>query len=301
VRVDLAAGTAVGAETGHDRATGFETVVGGAGDDTLSGSAVAERLFGAAGDDRVLGHGGADTLIGGAGEDSLSGGNGADRLVAGAGHDRLLGGAGDDLLRDGGGADVVDAGSGDDELTAALDAADDRYAGGAGTDTLDYSEATQALVIDLSTGTATGLEIGEDAITGFERVLAGGGDDRLVAGAGSLALAGGAGWNLFEFRPEQGAVGLAEALHEILDFKQGDRIRLSKYDLFEQPPDGSEDRFEAIYGAADEERAWIRYRHDDIDDRTSLTRVEADFDRDATFETTILISGHHVLALAENT
>ncbi|MBL8773793.1 MAG: hypothetical protein JNK30_20575 [Phenylobacterium sp.] len=77
---------------------------GGAGDDSLVGSAAAERMDGGAGDDTLVGGGGRDTLLGGAGDDRIEftdgaiveGGSGADSFVvaassAGAGPDTLLG------------------------------------------------------------------------------------------------------------------------------------------------------------------------------------------------------------------
>jgi len=47
----------------------IENAIGGAGNDTLLGNAVANRLSGGAGNDYILGGGGADTLTGGAGAD----------------------------------------------------------------------------------------------------------------------------------------------------------------------------------------------------------------------------------------
>lgn len=60
------------------QASGPVTLIGGAGDDMLSGS------------------GATDTLIGGAGTDQLDGGEGADKLVGGLGADLMTGGEGDD-------------------------------------------------------------------------------------------------------------------------------------------------------------------------------------------------------------
>ncbi|MGL6208893.1 MAG: proprotein convertase P-domain-containing protein, partial [Paracoccaceae bacterium] len=66
-----------------------EVLVGGAGQD---------RLSGLGGDDRLIGAGGDDLLAGGGGRDRLSGGAGADWLEGGAGRDRLSGGAGGDVF-----------------------------------------------------------------------------------------------------------------------------------------------------------------------------------------------------------
>jgi Ca2+-binding RTX toxin-like protein len=63
--------------------TGFENVVGGAGNDTLTGSAAGGYL---------IRNDGNDMLEGGAGRDLLIGGLGLDTLVGGAGDDLLIGG-----------------------------------------------------------------------------------------------------------------------------------------------------------------------------------------------------------------
>ena len=88
--IDDQAGDGAAGEGDNVRAT-VETVIGGAGNDKLTGSAASEylygeggndRLDGGAGSDRLYGGAGRDTVIGGAGPDSLDGGDGADRLVA---------------------------------------------------------------------------------------------------------------------------------------------------------------------------------------------------------------------------
>jgi RTX calcium-binding nonapeptide repeat (4 copies) len=71
------------------------TVLGGNGDDVITGNDYANALSGDSGN---------DVITGGGGDDRLFGGPGADRLDAGAGQDYLEGGDGDDILI--GGADV---------------------------------------------------------------------------------------------------------------------------------------------------------------------------------------------------
>ncbi|MFQ5785058.1 MAG: FecR domain-containing protein [Alphaproteobacteria bacterium] len=107
VNVDLAAGTAIGAETGSDTIVGVEQVLGGAGNDTITGDAGDNILFGLAGDDTLIGGAGDDVLIGGAGDDVIDGGAGDDLIVfdaadvtsvdGGAGVDTLLVAANDPL------------------------------------------------------------------------------------------------------------------------------------------------------------------------------------------------------------
>src|ERR1051325_3942352 len=71
--VDLAAGALVGGGTtgGSASLTSIESVIGGAFDDRLSGSAGADSLAGGAGNDILDGRGGNDSLTGGAGADAF--------------------------------------------------------------------------------------------------------------------------------------------------------------------------------------------------------------------------------------
>jgi Ca2+-binding RTX toxin-like protein len=84
----------------------FEYLAGSnVGNDSLTGSSVANRLFG---------YNGNDTLYGLAGDDKLEGGNGNDTLYGGAGADGLIGGFGDDLFVGGDGVDTISSESGYD-------------------------------------------------------------------------------------------------------------------------------------------------------------------------------------------
>ena len=104
VRIDLAAGTAVGSGHGSgDTLIGIEDAFGSRYDDTIDGDGGPNALNGflgddvirgGAGDDALRGGGGADTLSGGAGDDLLIGHTGADHLVfdlAAFGEDRIIG------------------------------------------------------------------------------------------------------------------------------------------------------------------------------------------------------------------
>ncbi len=75
----------------------------------------------------------------------------------------------------------------------------DAYSGDDGEDTLDYSTATMSITIDLGRGRAESHEIGMDLIAGFEKIIAGQGDDHIVAGSSSATLTGGDGDDTFEF------------------------------------------------------------------------------------------------------
>ncbi|MEF9603871.1 hypothetical protein O4J55_16560, partial [Paracoccus sp. PXZ] len=185
---------------------------------------------------------------------------------------------------------------------AALDGAGSSLDGGEGTDVLDYSAAEDCLLIDLDAGLAVGVEIGTDVITGFEAVRGGSGDDHFILGDAPACLEGGGGNDLFEFlppaAPEPGTVVETRSF-EILDFKVGDRLRMSKYDLFERILDKQEDEFERIYGEDfDDDDIRIRFRHE-RDDEIDRTVIEADFNRDDIYETTITLEGRHLLVVVE--
>jgi glycerophosphoryl diester phosphodiesterase len=143
VTVDLSAGSAYGDEAGTDELVGIENVIGGKGDDKLTGDNAANVLDGSAGNDTIKGGAGDDTLAGSAGNDNVDGGSGDDSVSGGIGNDVLKGGSGNDLVDGGEGNDVIDAGSGDDIVTAGagndtVDAGSgvDRIEGGAGNDLL---------------------------------------------------------------------------------------------------------------------------------------------------------------------
>jgi Ca2+-binding RTX toxin-like protein len=127
----------------------IEGVIGGSGDDTLTGDSGANNLAGWRGNDTIDGGSGADNIWGGEGVDTVTyagrsaavtvdldgvaddgeageadnvggdvenliGGSGGDDLTGSAADNLIEGGAGDDTLRGGAGADVLDGGTGSD-------------------------------------------------------------------------------------------------------------------------------------------------------------------------------------------
>ncbi len=85
-------------------------MLGGIGQDALTGGDGSALLFGNAGDDTLSGGTGIDTLLGGAGNDILNGDAGADALTGGTGDDTLFGGAGNDTY-------YFSSGAGNDTIT----------------------------------------------------------------------------------------------------------------------------------------------------------------------------------------
>ena len=216
-----------------DTLTGFENATGSGSGDTLTGSGTANVLTGGAGNDTLRGNGGADTLLGGSGNDTLLGGADGDTLNGGTNTDTVsyahlaagvianLDGAGDDVIIDvenltgSGFADVL---TGDDQTnTIHGGEGNDTIRGGGGSDalhgeggtgdTIDYSDATGTVTLNLDTNvnnqsdTLTGFEnaIGSDSAdtlvgSGVSNTISGGdGNDTILGGGGSDTLSGGDG------------------------------------------------------------------------------------------------------------
>jgi Ca2+-binding RTX toxin-like protein len=226
--------------TGSDTAsfTGYTAAVtatlNGAADGTaaVGGVAIAalrnmENLLGGGGNDSLTGDANANVIDGGFGDDVLDGGAGVDTLAfrgatavtvdlslltaqnTGFGNDTILGfenvrtgSAGDTVTGDANGNIFFDGGGAD------------AYNGAGGSDTVDYSAATSSVTVNLNTVTAqnTGASGGSDTITNIEnvvgaaafanaltgnasanRLVGGSGADLLVAGAGDDVVIGGAG------------------------------------------------------------------------------------------------------------
>ncbi|MBX3575775.1 MAG: hypothetical protein KF723_01105 [Rhizobiaceae bacterium] len=124
---------------GHDsydgalgRLTG--SVLGGNGNDVLTGGIDNDWFEGGADNDTLTGNGGNDMLFGQGANDTLYGGDGGDWLDGDTGNDFLSGGAGNDLMFGQDGVDTLLGGDGVDNLDGGLD--DDMLSGGAGADTL---------------------------------------------------------------------------------------------------------------------------------------------------------------------
>lgn len=88
----------IGADVGQDELDGFENILTGRGNDTITGNARDNLIRGGAGNDTVNAEDGEDTVFGGDGSDQLLGGPQADALVGGSGSDHLSGGTGNDIL-----------------------------------------------------------------------------------------------------------------------------------------------------------------------------------------------------------
>ena len=195
-----------------------DLIVTGAGNDTINGTAGADRVNAGAGADLINGLAGNDTLLGGGGADTINGGTGADSMVGGNGNDTYTVDEAGDILVEaaGGGTDTVRSslasftlannlenliyiGAGAIEatgnveanvITGALD--NDTLNGAAGNDTLNGGGGSDTLIGDIGADRMFGGEGGD--------VLSGGdGADTLTGGNGADILTGGASGDRFDF------------------------------------------------------------------------------------------------------
>jgi Ca2+-binding RTX toxin-like protein len=202
--INLLDGTATDADSTRpwidtDTLREIENVIGGFGDDVITGNAADNVLAGGAGDDVLRGGAGDDVLVGGEGRDvaefagnrgeytvtvdeatgnvtvshNLPGGDGTD-VVSGVevlrfkdgdlmfgtdGADVLVGGAGSDVLAGGAGNDVLEGGAGNDFLSGGE--GDDVLIGGTGDDVLKGGAGSD--VLDGGAGVDTAVFTGNFA------------------------------------------------------------------------------------------------------------------------------------------
>ncbi|MEX2137906.1 MAG: calcium-binding protein [Pirellulales bacterium] len=168
-------------------ATSLDRVIGGTGDDILTGNANANRLDGGGGADELAGGDGNDELNGDGGNDDLDGGAGNDNLAGGTGDDTLLGSTGDDSFVFASGVDL-----GSDTIT---EVASEGY------DLVDLSGVVGGMQLDISTtstqqvhrAVATGntqLVLTMSSPISLDRITGGAGDDLLTGNANANELEG---------------------------------------------------------------------------------------------------------------
>ncbi|MCZ8186563.1 MAG: hypothetical protein O9308_09290 [Beijerinckiaceae bacterium] len=265
-------GNGRGTATGFSEVVGFLNVIGGSGDDSISGDARDNLLQGGDGNDIILGGAGNDFIETGDGHDQvwggdgddyintlsgpkyIDGGNGNDDIVGDASDDILIGGSGSDFLIGYLGNDQMDGGDDDDTLIAG--GGDDRVWGGAGDDSLEGGSGNDIVSGDKGNDEIVGGDgddflfgeegndrifggSGNDFLAGYQGddVLDGGdGDDRMLVQFGHNTLTGGNGADAFAI-----SVGIIQfdpatnGNHVITDFDggQGDTINFFSWNLME--------------------------------------------------------------------
>ena len=134
---------------------------------TIVGTNKADVLKGTAKADVIVGLGGNDTIKALGGKDRICGGSGNDKLYGGPGYDLIWGDVGNDQLFSQGGNDDMWGGG---ERHARRQRARDVWAW--------FSDAPNGVIVDLSTGQATGE--GTDKLIGIEALVGSDYDDTLI-------------------------------------------------------------------------------------------------------------------------
>lgn len=142
----------------------IENATGGSASDTLIGNDADNILNGNKGNDLLRGNSGRDKLGGGSGDDVLKGGAGDDQLSGWVGNDVLVGGLGADILNGGGGVDLA-----------------------------DYSNAIEALAVDLNDAAKNAGQAAGDVLSNIENLTGGAGDDTLLGNSERNTFWGGQG------------------------------------------------------------------------------------------------------------
>ena len=199
---------------GADYLVGVDGIIGGSGNDSLTGydaagvdgdgSIYTNYFDGGAGNDTIDGRGGSDFLFGGAGNDKIIGGVGGnrvsmndtvtayeDQIFGGTGDDSLYGddttgtntGGGDDLIGGGAGHDLINAGAGNDVVFGGAD--NDTILGMAGSDLIYGGDGADVIYGDDSTASST--------LAGNDTIYGGLGDDIIQSGLGDDLVYGGVG------------------------------------------------------------------------------------------------------------
>jgi Ca2+-binding RTX toxin-like protein len=247
--VNVFLGTANNGYGGTDNFSNFENIYTGGGNDTIIGGAGSHFYNGGGGNNTIdYSNATSAVIIDLANGTVQNGWGGTDTMASfatfkgGSGNDTLLGGPGSVTLDGGGGLNILDYSNapgsvtfdmmhglflngfgGSDHLanfatfrgsanadTFIMPPGSITVDGGGGTDTLDYSQQSGVVNVDLSTGIAHNGFGGTDHLSNFEIVKTGAGDDTLTGQAGSSTLFGGAGNNTFVFRDGFGATTIGD-------------------------------------------------------------------------------------------
>ncbi len=184
-----------GAPGEADNAINTENIIGGGGNDTLTGNAAGNVISGLGGADVIDGAGGTDTVsyddrsapvnvsLDGVANDGAPGeadnAINTENIIGGNGDDTLTGNAAGNVIRGVGGDDTIAGGAGRDIID-----------GGGGTDTATYADHPTAVAVSLD-GLANDGTAGElDNVINTENLIGGGGNDTLTGSAGPNFIRG---------------------------------------------------------------------------------------------------------------
>ena len=182
--IDGSAGVLGNVRLGLNGGDGNDSIIGTTNDDTIDGGAGLDTLLGGNGNDTIFGGTEADAINGQAGDDSILGQDGNDTLAGGLGNDVISGGLGQDAINGNEGADTLSGDDGRDTISGG--AGNDSIDGGLGKDSLSGGDDNDTIDGGFNDDTITG-DAGADLIFGNH------GNDSIDAGTGADTVNGGDG------------------------------------------------------------------------------------------------------------
>ncbi len=195
LNINLTTGNAIGLAHGDMELEQFENVNGGTGNDLLTGSSLNNVINGGDGNDTIVGEAGSDNLSGNEGDDIFiqSDTNGNDIIDGGDQNDTIDYRANIAVTFRTHNNTVLKGASVDtfSNIEIILGSDDDG-------DTVDASQETGNVGINLTTGDITGISSGVNFIQGFENASTGDGNDTLTGSAANNILRGGTGNDTYE-------------------------------------------------------------------------------------------------------
>ena len=198
--------------------TRIETVIGGSGNDTLSGNTLDDVIMGGSGADRLTGGSGNDHIYGNMASTVQGSADGGDNISTGGGNDYVNGNAGDDIIRADSGDSRLFGGQGNDSIVAG--SGSNHINGNSGNDTITAGSGND-VIFGGQGDDHIQLGSGNTVVSGDL------GNDHIVFGTGYVLATGGSGNDIFNLAGaaiDRGGA-LAGYVDEITDFQIGsDRI-----------------------------------------------------------------------------
>ncbi len=308
---------------------GNDVIDGGSGDDQLNDGEGLDRVNGGAGNDVFIAaiDNVSDQFIGGEGQDTLdysaaernlefnlvtaevmnaeTGGDlfaSIEHFIGGSGNDHFL------FAAEGQPTNVENIASaeGDCDHEQVEDTETPLiFDGGTGSDTLDYSERSEALIIDTVENIVYSTNGPNHHFSSIEVVVGGDGDDLFIVGAHVSTFDGRGGDDTFRLCE---AASEDASPYQIRNFEIGDRINVLSYDIFEREDETDEHSLEGVYGGGESDhnetfdRVFpIRVRRQDAENDTYRTIVDVDMDGDEAFDMSVELDGHHYLLVTTHT
>ncbi|WP_088182258.1 M10 family metallopeptidase [Sphingobium sp. Z007] len=173
-----------------------ELFSGGAGVDTIDGSALisdyvvnlSDGEFAISGGSGLIALASVENATTGSGNDQVTGSAEANRLIGNAGADTLNGLDGNDVLQGGAGNDLLNGGAGNDTVD-----------GGADIDTATYAGMAAGVTVSLAVaGAQNTIGAGTDTLIGIENLTGTSFNDVLTGNSGANVISGGAGADILD-------------------------------------------------------------------------------------------------------